>query len=229
MRNRLWSLAILLALSACSFAASGEDSLIRRMRAQLSSVRDYRCDVRLDASLPGLSVSNMRMTLYFKRPGKIHIAAKEGFALLPREGLFLGDPVDEVLQRFELTALGDARWDGALCAKYALRPRQDASSPMGSLRLYVDRERALPVAITGKGEDGGAVQTVFEYRRFPGGHWLPAKTTLRVRGLPAPGGRPGERTRADGTATLTFSNHAVNTGLPDSLFQRPAAPGGGKR
>ncbi len=226
-------LAALMALSfALGVAGAAEarlDPLIQRMRSQLSTVRDYRCDLRLDASLPGFSVTNMRMTLYYKRPGKIHIAAKEGFALLPKEGLFLGDPVDEVLQRFELTPLGDARWDGVLCVKYALRPRQDFGAPMGSLRLYVDRDRALPVAITGKGLEGSEFQTIFEYRRFPGGHWLPAKTTMRVRGLPAPGNRPGEKSNADGSATLTFSNHAVNTGLPDSVFQRPAAPGGGKR
>lgn len=212
-----------------SVAEARVDPLIQRMRSQLSTVHDYRCDLRLDASLPGFSVTNMRMTLYYKRPGKIHIAAKEGFALLPKEGLFLGDPVDEVLQRFELNPLGDARWDGVLCAKYALRPRQDFGSPMGSLRLYVDRERALPVAITGKGQEGSELQTVFEYRRFPGGHWLPVKTALRVRGLPAPGNRPGEKSRADGNATLIFSNHAINTGLPDSIFQRPAVPAGGKR
>jgi len=182
LRNRLWSLAILLALSACSFAASGEDSLIRRMRAQLSSVRDYRCDVRLDASLPGLSVSNMRMTLYFKRPGKIHIAAKEGFALLPREGLFLGDPVDEVLQRFELTALGDARWDGALCAKYALRPRQDASSPMGSLRLYVDRERMAERCRPCSNTGGFRAATGCPQRRRCGCAAFPLRGAVPARG-----------------------------------------------
>ncbi len=222
-------MAALTLVLAAAGAAARPDPLIERMRAQLSTVRDYRCDVRLDASLPGLSVSNMRLTLYYKRPGKVHIAAKEGFGILPREGLFLGDPVDEVLQRFELTPLGDARWDGIRCAKYALRPRQDIVSPMGSLRLYVDRERALPVAITGRGQDGGELQTVFEYRRFEGRHWLPVRTTLRVKGLAHPGSRPGEKSRTDGTATLTFTNHAINTGLPDSLFQRPPAPAGGKR
>jgi len=206
----------------CGLCASAmaEDALISRMRTALSAVKDYRCDLRLDAKLPGLSIENMRMKLYYKRPNKVHVQAKEGFAMLPEEGLFLGDPMEEALKNFELTRMGDARYQGKPCIKYAARPRQDVQSPMGSLRLYVEKAQAIPVGITGTTRGGGEVSTVFEYRKVQGKYWLPVKTTLNLRNVEIPGSsRNGGPEKRSGNAVLVFSAYEVNVGLSDSLFK----------
>ncbi len=190
------------------------------MRAVLSAVKDYRCDLRLDAKLPGLSIENMRMKLYYKRPNKVHVQAKEGFAMLPQEGLFLGDPVEEALKNFELTRMGDSRYQGRSCIKYAARPRRDVRSPTGSLRLYVDKAQAVPVGFTGTTAGDGEVSTVFEYRKLQGKYWLPVRTTLNLRNVEMPGSsRNGGREKRSGNAVLVFSAYEVNVGLSDSMFK----------
>lgn len=221
-------LAVALALGVAGPA--GADRLLDQMKARLSQVRDYTCDLTLNATLPQIAVSNMRMTLYYKRPGKVHIEAKEGFALMPEEGLYLGDPVEGMLATHTLEPMGPATWQGRKCVKYALRPRKDQRSPLASPRLYVDPASALPIGFYGKGRDMGEFQTSFTFRLFQGKYWLPTRTVLTLTGQPGSPERDGSgKSHSTGTARVDYANYRINTGLPDSLFVPPSEKGQGKR
>ncbi|MCC6483229.1 MAG: hypothetical protein IT209_00150 [Armatimonadetes bacterium] len=201
------------------------DALIEKLRAQLARVKDYRCDVILNARLPSFTVSNMRMALYYKRPNKLHVEAKEGFAMLPEEGLYLGDPVEETLRSYNLIRLGDVKWQGRAAVKYALRPKVDSAAPLASARIFVDKARAVPLGFTGASPQFGDVTTVFSYSLVEKKFWLPTKTVFTMKYAPkhSADGRVVES--RSGNATLTYSNYKINTNLPDSLFKRPAKSG----
>lgn len=216
------SIILFSALAAVAWApAAMADALINRMDQQLSAARDYTCDIRMDANLPDMTVRDMKMKLYYKRPNKVHVEATEGFAVLPEEGLFLGNPVEELQKRFVLARMGDATWNGKHTIKYSVRPTQDQAAPLSNIRLYVDPSNALPVAVYGQFPQGGTLSTEFSFRKMQGQYWLPTRTVLKISGMQS-------RTRSgkqDGSATLTYSNYKINTGLSDSLFQPKKKPG----
>ena len=214
---------LVLALALAAAAPCGADQLLNRMKARLAGVKDYTCDVTLNATLQQIAVSNMRMTLYYQRPTRVHVEAKEGFALLPEEGLYLGDPIEEMMASYDFEPLGAAAFQGKSCAKYALRAKKDVRAADVSLRLFVDSALALPLGFTGTSQQGGVVTTVFAFRRLQNKYWLPARTTVTFKGAPeAPSRRRGSGSASNsgnsGRAELTFTNYKINTGLPDSLF-----------
>lgn len=201
------------------------DGLIDRVRAQFAQIKDYQCDLMLNASLPQISVSKMRMTFYYKRPGKVHITAREGFAMLPKEGLYLGDPLEGTLRTHTLRRLGGVQFNGRACVKYAVRPKEDVESPFGNMRLFVDQQLAVPVGFTASTSEGGSLKTVFDYKKINGKYWLPVRTILAVKNLAWAGASRGsEDSKATGQAELLYSNYKINIGLKDSLFVHPATP-----
>ena len=104
--------AILVGLLSTVSGVSHADATLNRMRQQLQAVKDYRCEMVLNATLPQIAVSNMRMELFYKSPNKVRVKAQEGFAALPQEGLFLGNPMDEVFERFTVEPMGESVWQG---------------------------------------------------------------------------------------------------------------------
>lgn len=228
MRN-LARFALLAGLIVITPGILRADATLNRMRQQLQEVKDYRCDMVLNATLPQISVSNMRMELFYKSPNKVRVKAQEGFAALPQEGLFLGNPMDEIFERFTVEPMGESVWQGRRCIKYSLQPKKDVNPPFGSFRLYVDKERAVPVGFLGQTSQGGQMQTVFTYQRFQGKYWLPTRSVMTI--APPAGVSQGQGRRAQqmsGRAEITFSNYKINTGLSDSIFVRPDAPGARK-
>ncbi len=220
MRSVRSPIAALL-LSVLLASGASPDALVDRLRAQLSQVKDYTCDVTLNALLPSFTVRDMRMRVYYKRPNRVRVEAKEGFAMLPEEGLYMGDPVEEALRTYNLVRLGDAKWQGRAAVKYALRPKADSAAPLASARIYLDKARALPLGFTGTSRSFGEVTTEFTYSRINNKYWLPTKTVFRMKNPPRVGGERDKSPRS-GSATLTMTNYRVNTGLPDSIFKRPA-------
>lgn len=209
--------------------SAGIDPLMAKMRQQLMKVGDYTCDITLNAKLPRMNVSQMRMKLYYKRPNKTHVEAKEGFAILPKEGLYLGNPIEEMIKKFDAKRIGIVNWQSRKCVKYALYPKTDADAHMGSIRFYIDSSRALPAGLTGKLDSGEEISTIFQYALVGGKYWLPSATTLKVSGLdpdsalPTPSRKKGDASDM-GKAALTFTNYKVNIGLSDTLFQQPKKP-----
>ncbi len=219
-------LPLILALALVAAAPCGAGQLLNRMKARLAEVQDYTCDVTLNATLQQIAVSNMRMTLYYKHTNRVHVAAKEGFALLPEEGLYLGNPVEEMMASYDFEPLGAASFQGKSCAKYALRAKKDVPAADVGLRLFVDTALALPLGFTGTSEEGWAVTTVFAFRRLQNKYWLPARTTVTFKGAPETLSRQGGKASASsGRAELSFTNYKINTGLPD--VQPARVPGKG--
>jgi len=221
--RRLAGIALIVSIVCALAGPACADALVEKTRSQLSRVKDYTCDLTLNARLPQMSVSSMKMTLYYKRPNKIHIEAKEGFAMLPEEGLYIGDPVEEVLSKYTLVHLGDIVWQGKKCAKYGLRAKSDAVPPLANASVYIDRVTATPAGFTGASPNFGEITTVFTYQKLQGRFWLPAATTLSIRNMMSV--RHDRSTQpGSGSAQITYTNYKINSGLPDSLFKTPAKP-----
>lgn len=212
--KRLLSAIILLALllPAAAGAPSG-DSIVAAMRKQFSAVNDYRADVSLTVKGPKVSINNMQMTVYYKKPNKIHVEAKQGFAMMPG-GNYFGDPLGEISSA-RATYVRTEKKQGRQC--YLL----NVAANQAVMKLWVDKQRSVVVAM----ESGQGLKTLWQHAKVDGKYYLPVQISADVQGLPMGN---GHHARATGNekdqigptkAVVKFSNYRVNKGIDDKIFQ----------
>lgn len=192
------ALVLLIAWPALAAAPTG-DAIIASVKRAFSPINDYRCDVTVTVQGPQISINNMSMTLYFKKPNRMHIDAKQGFAVAP-SGNFLGNPIEE-LSKGHATYLGTERNQGREC--YVLKLSGQGVNP----KLYVDKARSVIVAT----EDERGSKAIWRYGRVDGKYYLPSE--IRAE-MPNPRGG-SERVKT----TIRFSNYRVNKGISDKIFE----------
>lgn len=211
MRRIASALLIVLALTAGLAHAAGPsaDAIFARLKQGFAGVNDYRADVSLTIKGPNVSINGMRMTMYFKKPNKIHIEAAQGMAMIPPGG-FLGNPINELAAGARPIYLGSERKLGRDCHVLKLA-NPGPNSKMPPVTLWVDKEHTVMVAMEMSGEMG--VTSSWRYEKIGGKYYLPAEISAEMC---MPGGRnAGQRSKA----TINFTNYRVNKGISDKVFQ----------
>lgn len=211
--RRLLSIVVLLILMtpAVADAPSGE-KILAAMKKQLSSVNDYRADITLTVKGPKISINNMQMTVYYKKPNKIHVEAKQGFAMMPG-GNYFGDPLGE-MSSAKATYVRTEKKQGREC--YLL----DVATPQDSMKLWVDRQRSVMVAMEGR----QGFKTAWQHEKIDGKYYLPSQISADVQG-PAVGHRRHGATQDQSIqsgptkVTIKFGNYKVNKGIDDKIFE----------
>lgn len=238
--RRLAACILLITLCAAAHAAPSAKSLVDKARANMTPARDYVVDLRMDVSGSQLLIKGMAMTLYFKKPGKTRIVAKEGFSAMPTS-MMLGDAVSELMGASRATLVKTARRGGVECYVVRLEP---ASKRRGQpVTLWLDKSRLLVRAMR---VDGPCpVECDWRYATVDEKYSLPRRIDARItiaspRGYQQPN-RPDPDDRRSRhnprtpkptlqsatetmRATVTFSNYRVNKGIPDSVFTSKDPP-----
>lgn len=227
--------ALIVPVAECAAAPSAE-SLIGLARKNFAAIRDYSVDIRLDVQSEALAVKGMAMTLYYKKPDKTRIVAKEGFAAMPRS-LTLGNVIDEITKHSVPFLVRQEKLNGVDCYKIRLDPNSSSNQPR--TRLWLDKSgliRAIKV-------DGPyPVSTEWHYGKVDEKFYLPRQITARIstpagspyRHQPSNAGAAGRGARGPQAqtgsavqtvnATLSFSNYKVNKGISDSVFAPEKQP-----
>ena len=208
-------MAVLLVLinPAIADAPSG-DKIIAAMKRQFSTVNDYRAEVSLTVKGPKISINNMPMTIYFKKPNKIHVEATQGMAMVPG-GNFFGDPMTELAGSNQATYVRTEKKLGREC--YVL----SIARPQSPLLLWVDKERSVMVAMDGQ----GGFKTTWQYQKIVGKYYLPTQISADMQGpeLRARhrrlGGEEDSPNVGPTKVTLKFSKYIVNKGIDDKIFE----------
>lgn len=194
--------------------------IIELARKKLAAVRDYSVDIRLDVQSDQLTVKGMRMTLYYRRPGRMRLVARDGLAAMPR-GIVMGDFMDELTRNCRPTLVGVERKNGVACYAIRLEPESRAGGPPVNIWLsksgYLLRETSI--------EEPFSLKTQWFYGRVDDKYDLPCRiiatfSSPDIHTVPRPGFGPGQGAGGLRTvrATLTFSNYKVNRGIRDSVF-----------
>lgn len=221
--HTLRSTLLIIALSAVcgmSAAAQGEAyALLDRIQAVYARIDDYRVDITASVDMKGLSVPEMKATVYYKKPDRMHIES-DGFAMLPRDavgfhpGMFEKEQYDAVIQ-------GKEKVGGVSCVKLKLLARDD-SIRLQRATLYIDPKRDVVLRMDADPGQGASAQALFTYTKVQGRHWLPATIEISMD-APMHMRRPGMK-KKDGDAdskariSLRYRNYVVNKGIPDSVF-----------
>jgi outer membrane lipoprotein-sorting protein len=221
-------LAAFIIPAAQSAAAPTAESLIGLARKNFAAIRDYSVDIRLDVKSDAIDVKGMAMTLYYKKPDKTRIVAKEGFAAMPRS-VALGNVIDEVTKHCIPVLEKTEKKNGIDCYVIRLEPMLRGSKPPTT--LWLDKSGLIRAINMG---GPYPVRTEWRYAKVDEKYDLPRRIDVRIAS-PASGPYPRHRGRrpevqpvpAGGVqtvnATLSFSNYKVNKGIRDSVFE-PESP-----
>ncbi len=207
------------------------DRILEHVDSAFVGIDDYIVDLDATVDVERLQVPPMRVTMYFKRPDKVHFESN-GFALLPREGLALS--VQRLRSRYTIEGVRRDTLDSGMVQVLTLVPKAERSR-LQQLMLYVDPVRWTVMRLMSTSPDGRTMTANFQYQQAEH-HWLPASLVVVFGSAPpdttmqndldqvAPMRRP--QLPRKGTITIRYSNYRINTGLSDEIFERPSGRSG---
>ncbi|MEN6520016.1 MAG: hypothetical protein ABFD46_02550 [Armatimonadota bacterium] len=216
------SLVVALLITAVAVAAPGRpkaSDVLDAVQKNYSSINDYRVDMTVSVKSQEVHISNNKATVYYKKPDKVKVAAKEGFAVLPKT--FAGNPVAEIRKNF--TAVYDCADKIGKEPVHVLKLKPKTTRAGGSMKLYVEKRRGL-ILKTLTEASGMKMTSSWSYKKVDGKYWLPSRIKIDMNGMESgrkPGhhkGREVPQAAGSGTAEVKFSNYKINKGIPDKVF-----------
>lgn len=194
------------------------DQVVASVKKTYAAINDYRVDASLSITGPNIKISKMAMTIYYKKPNRVHVEAKDGVALVP-QGSFVGNPIEELSHGSKATYLRSENKAGCYCHVVGL------TSPNGpETTLWVDGKRGVIVASESSGQYKAG--SIWRYKLVDGKYYLPVEISA-VMSVPGGGGfGRGSRHRYEASGpqqanmVVSFSNYVVNKGISDKIFER---------
>jgi len=220
-RRRLCSalFAALLAAAPAGAAPTAKAVLVRAS-AQYDAVQDYVVDAKLSADSPSTHVPEMKIKIYYKQPNKVHVESKDGFAMFPRHGAIVGNPLRDLVGGTDLVIQRSERVLGVDC--YLIKGSFKREGYSAQASVWIEKASHLVRQVAVNPEWGPSVSAKLWYTRVNDRYWLPSTTVATVSTPPI----PNEDAEADKqpfvpmTVRLRFANYRVNTGLDDKIFQK---------
>jgi hypothetical protein len=201
----LIALILTVGLPALCSVPSG-DAIVAGLKRAFAAVNDYRADVSLTMKGPNMSINDMGMTVYFKKPGKIHVDAAQGMAVVP-SGSF-GNPMDEFTSAAHPVYIKAEKKLGVDCHLLKLT---NSGPQAGDILIWVDTKRPVLVAMEAQ-RGGGTMKSAWRYEKIDGKYYLPVQINVDTSAPVGPNaGKPVK-------LTIKFANYRVNKGISDKVF-----------
>lgn len=212
----------LILLFAGAPAAAGEltaKQILDRAAKPYDAVEDYIVDAKVAVESPSVHVPEMPVKVYFKQPDKLHLESRDGFAVLPKRGVIVGNPLRELMTMSELSVGGSERVLGTDCWVIKGTHLQEGRSVQST--VWIDKKDWLVRQVYTDPEWGPSVKVKLWYSKVAKKYWLPRSTAAQIWPPPIPGSdsakeKPGRST----IVHIRFSKYRVNTGLGDEIFER---------
>ena len=213
-----------------SFSLLGQNAMtaISKINAKYASVKDYKVQVEVKASIPMIKILPSKAMIYFKQKNKFKIVSK-GIVLLPKQGFselyeFLAQPSKymAVYGGFELI-------NGVKAHEVNVIP-DEATNEMVLVKLWMDEENNVVLKSQITTKSNGTILTYYEYAdqlKFG----LPSKMTFEidVKKFKIPksvaadiNNSKKEKTKEKkkGTIVINLSDYSVNKGIEDTFFSK---------
>ena len=220
----------------CSIAIFGQqknaDKLLQNVIQKFDKVNDYQADLSLKVDITFAKIPDMKATIYFKRPDKVHIESK-GFALLPKQSVNFSP---SELLKGDHTALyvKSEMLDGHNTDVIKIIPSNDSSDVILST-LWIDESESLIRKVVTNGKNTGTTTINLAYDNTK--YSLPSKIVfsfnlgnvempeqMQQQQMPQQNQAQSNNRRnrlqsITGTVTVIYSNYKINKGIPDSIFE----------
>ena len=218
----VWILAVLVLAAnlACAEQPTAKQ-ILQNAGRHYDVVWDYTVDAKLTVESPSIHVREMPIKIYFKKPDKLHVESRDGFAVLPRQGVIVGNPLRELMAGSRLSVERSERALGKDC--HVIRGTSEREGDAVQSTVWIDKKDWLTRQIHSNPERGPSIKVKLWYSRVAKRYWLPTMTAAQISLPPLPGSDPEGKKRSGQptTVTITFANYRVNVGLDDEIFQEP--------
>ena len=205
--------------------AQDSNYYLEKLNDQVSGIEDMEADIWVRSRMPGLTVPDRSGRLFFKRPDKVHIEGS-GFMMIPKEALMLDMSafVEDSTTSIEIINPGSGEKGKDIQAVVT----KIIENRILKSDVYIDTTRWVIHSM--KVDEGSNFQATieFSYKRINDKVRLPNEVTMTIisersmnRRVKHPRSRrkPADNADNKGYITLKFSNHKINSGLSDNLFE----------
>jgi outer membrane lipoprotein-sorting protein len=201
--------ALMLALPAG--AAPSPQKVLARASENFAAVKDYSADATVTVQSQTVHIPRSRVRILYKKPDKVRVESSDGFAMLPRQGIFAGDPLAGIRESTNLKLAGVRKLSGESC--FVVSGLQKHDGDQVKYTACVGRKSWLVRQITTESGQGAASVSLW-YTRVGKECFMPSRTLAKV--LPA--SRDGGVRKDSTMIEVKFSNYKVNTGIDDKVF-----------
>jgi outer membrane lipoprotein-sorting protein len=213
-------IVLVVIVSGSCHAGMSAKAILAKAGTNYDVVNDYVVDARLTVESPRMHVPNMQVKIFYKKPDKLHVDSKDGFAMLPRQGAITGNPLRDMQSITDLAVVRSQKFLGVDC--YVLTGTVHKDDRSNEVTVWIDKKNFLARRISTNPEWGPSISAKIWYMRVAGKYWMPSMTLANVSIPPLPEESVDTRRRPGGPTmvTLKFSNYRVNTGLSDTIFHK---------
>lgn len=207
-RLGLAPLAFYLAAAAAWAANPSGQAVMAAVLRRTAAVNDYRVDLKLTVKGENISINGMAMTLYYKKPDKMRIEARQGVGIIP-SGTYIGDPIAGILRQRKPVYLKSERLNGVECHVLRLEPAEPTAGQQ-PMTVWVDKRRNVVLAT--EASEPFHTRTTWRYSTVERRFYLPVEMKAEI----------DMEQQGKVRAVVTFSGYRINRGIPDSVFdQKP--------
>lgn len=194
--------------------------IVTKAGANYGLVNDYTVDAKLSVESPQMHVPEMLVRIFFKKPNKLHVDSRDGFAMLPRQGAIVGNPLKDMLSISDFSAVRSQRVLGDDC--YVVTGTVQKEDRSTETTVWIDKKNFLVRQMATNPEWGPSISAKLWYTRVGARYWLPSRTSAKISIPPLPDEKFDAKKPPGGPTivTLVFSNYRVNTGLSDQIFKK---------
>ena len=217
------SLAAFALLLQSSFAQTITASeILKNMNKQFEPVNDYIATLKISLDMERMQAPEMPATIYFKRPDKVHVDAKN-FAMVPRQAI----PVNPTqwMEKFDASLAGTERKGDTTVYKLRLVSKPEKGKPVTELNVWVDAARWVVTHIEANPWELRHIAVDLSYEFVDGKVLLPSRIGL-VMDSREPSDSTAERMYSPqrmprkGTIVIQYSDYKLNTNFSDEIFEK---------
>ncbi|MBC7828439.1 MAG: hypothetical protein H7122_11885 [Chitinophagaceae bacterium] len=210
--------------------AQDVNALMKRVRAKLDLVNDYKADGLLKTDVPFIKVPESKVSVFYKKPNKFRIKKEEGISIVPKGGITIN--LNSLFTGNEYTAIhgGATTIGGKQLIIVKLLPLNEENEVVLST-LYISDKEALIYKANTTTKNNGTYEMEMIYGRFA--NWgLPDKVLFifNTKEYKLPKGVTFEyeteekpelaarQKNQKGKVEITYRNYAINKGIEDNIF-----------
>ena len=224
-----WILFFVLLFTTSVNAQDDAMTLVKKIKAKLELVTDYKASGILKTDVAFLKVPVAKVNVYFKKPNKFRITKEKGLSILPKGGVSIN--MQDALAENNFLALdaGSVTLNGILLRIVKVLPASDAGDVVLTT-LYIYEKDLLINKVTTTTKQNGTYDVLLTYNKWRN-YALPDKTvfSFNTKDYKLPKGvtlefDDGERPDTEklknkkGTIEITYQTYEINKGVPDNYF-----------
>ena len=221
--------SLVLILIASAVQAQDVQALIRRVKAKLEQVNDYKAEGQLKTDVPFIKMPESPVSVYYKKPDKFKIRKQDGISIVPKGGMNINLNLLFAGNDYAIVPGGMSTFNGKPLVVVKLLPLKEDNDVVLST-LYIDEKEALIYKANTTTKNNGTYEMEMSYGKFAGwglpdkvlfsfntkDYKLPKGVTFEYEADQKPETAKPKNQKAK--VEITYQNYSINKGVQDKIF-----------